>query len=342
MNDLDFSFEAPAWETYLDTLSGSASAAQLLAMLEGESEEDFAEMLDALEERDILLDISTLPPIGGRGESALRLRQEAELAADGLNPADLSENDPLRLYLEEIQGMPPMGDVEALAARCAQGDENAMEALTQAGLGRVAELARAFTGHGVLLLDLIQEGSLGLWQAVRQHTGGSFSPDRRIRISMARIVMEQARENGVGQKLRTALEDYRSVDEHLLGELGRSPTTEELAEALHMPPESAAAIGKMVENARRLQMVQQPPQTQSEPQEEEQAIEDTAYFQLRQRIGDMLSCLGEMEAKVISLRYGLEGGLPASPEETGRRLGLTPKQVAEAESAAMAKMRENG
>ena len=106
-----------------------------------------------------------------------------------------------------------------------------------------------------------------------------------------------------------------------------------------MSPESAATIAKMLENARLLQSAKREPDPDEEQEAEQQAVEDTAYFQARQRVNEMLSGLNEQEAKVIALRFGLEGGLPLSPEDTGRKLGLTPDEVVAVEAAAMTKMR---
>jgi len=165
--------------------------------------------------------------------------------------------------------------------------------------------------------------------------------EKQIRFAMAKAILTQARQSGVGQKMRTALEDYRFVDERLLSELGRNPTVEEIAESLHLSPESAASIGKMLENARRLQQAKRVPDEEEEEKEaQEQAVEDTAYFQSRQRVNEMLSGLTETEQKLITLRFGLEGGMPLSPEDTGRKLGLTPDEVVSMEAAALAKMRQ--
>ena len=341
MNELDFSFGAAPWEEFLDTVEDSVSAAQLLAVMEGESESDFEEALQILEDRGIALDISDLPKAPATGEAAVRLRREEELLAKGLNVKVLEESDPLRLYLEELAMTPAFGDENLLAQEVLEGSTRAMEQLTNLGLSRVVELAGEFAGHGVLLLDLIQEGSLGLWQAVQTYSGGEFAPyrDHWIRFYVSKAVLTQARQSGVGQKLRTALEDYREVDERLLGDLGRNPQVEEIAEAMHITPEAAAAIGKMVENARRLQSARREPDPEEEAEAQEQAVEDTAYFQTRQRVNEMLSGLSEQEAQVITLRFGLEGGLPMSPEDTGRKLGLTPEEVVKVETAALAKMR---
>jgi len=214
--------------------------------------------------------------------------------------------------------------------------------LTNLGLSRVIELAREYVGYGVLLLDLIQEGSLGLWQAIRNYRYGGYDAhrDRWIRFYMAKAVTLQARQSGVGRKMRTALEDYKAVDERLLADLGRNPTLEEIALELHMSPEEAAAVRKMLEDARILARVKRPPVDEEEEKEaQEQAVEDTALFQMRQRISDLLSGLEEQDQKLLTLRFGLEGGRPLSPEEAGRKLGLTPEEVVAKEAAALMKLR---
>lgn len=343
MNDLEFSFEQSPWEKFLLTkqMGDTISAAQLLTMLEGEDEQQVEDALLDLETGCMNLDISDLPSAGGSGEAAVRLRQEMQLAKKGLNPKDLEPNDPLRLYLEEVSEMPACGDEALLAEKCAKGDEHAMLDLTNLGLSRVIEIAKEHVGCGVLLLDLIQEGSLGLWQAIRCYHGGEYAAhrDRWIRFYMAKAVTMQARANGVGQKMRTALEDYRAVDERLLGDLGRNPTVEEIALELHMSVEETETVRKMLDNARLMQQAKAAAQPEEEKEEENQAVEDTAYFQMRQRILDLLSGLSEEDAKLLTLRFGLEGGKPMSPEDTGRKLGLTPDEVVAREAAALAKLR---
>ena len=341
MNNLEFTFDTAPWEALLEQADDTVSALQLLTALEGVGEEEYEEAMALLEDREILPDISDLPKPPAGGEAALRLRAEEQLAAKGLSPNALEEGDPLRLYLEEVAMTLAFGDEQRLAEDVLAGSESAMEQLTNLCLSRVIALAQQYVGRGVLLMDLIQEGSLGLWQAIQRYSGGEFAPfrDRYIQLYLAKTVLTQAREAGVGQKLRTALEDYRSVDERLLSELGRNPTLEEIAEALHMTPESAATIGKMVENARLLQSAKREPDPEEEKEAEDQAVEDTAYYQTRQRVNEMLSGLNEQEARVIALRFGLEGGLPLSPEDTGKRLGLTPGEVVEIETTAMQKMR---
>ena len=345
MNDLEFSFDQTPWEAFLMTkgMGDTVSAATLLSLLEGDDEQQLEDALQDLETGCMVLDIADLPKVGGTGEAAVRLRREIQLAKNGLRPEALEENDPLRLYLEEIAATPAQGDEDILAEKCSKGSEAAMVQLTNLGLSRVVELAAEYTGYGVLLLDLIQEGSLGLWQAIRNYHRGDYAShrDRWIRFYMAKAVTMQARQSGVGQKMRTALEDYRAVDERLLSELGRNPTLEEIAGELHMGPEEAETVRKMLDDARVLAKVKQPAVDEEEEKEaEEQAVEDTALFQSRQRILDLLSGLSEEDQLLLSLRFGLEGGKPLTPEETGRKLNLTAEEVVAREAAALAKLRK--
>ncbi len=346
MNTFDmFAFESSPWEQALDELTpgGVLTAGHFLALMEGEGEDAHEDAFLALAERGVLLDLTDLPKAAGTGEAALRLRQEEQLAASGDLLTGLEENDPLRLYFEELASIPACGDPVVLALEVAEGNESARERLVNVSLSRVVELAKEFVGRGVLLLDLIQEGSMGLWQGILEYNGGDFDTHRDwwIRFYMVKTVVEQARSCGVGQKMRQALEDYRSVDERLVSELGRNPTLEEIAEELHMTAEEAGSLSQMVSAARRLAQFRPEETPEEEEQaEDRQAVENTAYFQTRQRIAEMLSSLAEEEAKLLSLRFGLEGGLPMTPEEAGRKLGLTPEEVVTREAAALAKLRQ--
>lgn len=343
---MDITFEPAPWELALEEIEdgGSLSAVRFLTLVEGEEEAEAEEALRTLEQRHILLDISQLPKVGGTGEAAVRLRREEQLVQEGNFLQALEDTDPLRLYLEELAQMPACGDVAVLSQKLLTGDQSVVEKLTNLMLSRVVEHACQLTGYGVLLLDLIQEGSLGLWQAVLNYAGGDFEAhcDWHIRWDLARAVTMQARANGVGQKMRQAMEDYRAVDERLLSELGRNPTLEEMAEQLHMSADETALVAGMLAAARNVAQAKQPVETEEEDPEDQQAVEDTAYFQMRQRIEELLSELEEQDAKVLKLRFGLEGGKPLSPEETGRKLGLTPEEVVAKEAAALMKLRNNG
>ena len=343
MSNLEFTFE-DSTAFFADVPDGaSVSAARFLTLMEGETEETMEEALQEMENRGIVLDISDLPKASGTGEAAVRLRREAELVKNGTLMQALEDNDPLRLYLEEVASIPACGDVAVLAADAAAGKQHTQEQLLNLRLSRVLEMAKEMAGNGVLLLDLIQEGSLGLWQAIMSYQEGDFEAysDRWIRGAMAKLITLQARDNGVGQKMRQALEDYKAVDERLLGELGRNATIEEIAEEMHMSAEETALVKNMLDSARLMNRAKAENEPEEETPEDEQHVEDTALFQMRQRIADLLSGLDDTDAKLLTMRFGLEGGLPLNPEETGRKLGLTPEEVVSREAAALAKLRSN-
>ena len=294
------------------------------------------------------IDIEDISRESGDPELAARLRREEQLAAKGSLLQDLEPGDPLRMYLEDISAIPVCGDIHVLAEQLQEentaGSEDApiRMAVMEQCLSRVVEIACRYTGKGVLLMDLIQEGSMGLWEDLADYTGGNIEEfrDQRIAGHMEQAVLTQAYASGVGQKLRQAAADYRMVDEKLLAELGRNPTLDEIAEGLHMTPDEAAVVSQMVDSARALHQVKKP-EPEELPQEEDQAVEDTAYFQMRQRITELLSGLSEQDAKLLALRYGLEGGVPMSPQMVGERLGLTPEEVAAREAEALTKLRKN-
>ena len=340
---MEFTFEPSAWELTLEGLrrGTTLSAARFLTLMEPETEEILEEALQLLDEKDILLDISDLPAAAVSGETAVRLRREKQLVQSQKLPEGLEENDPLRLYLEEIAATPVWGDAQLLAQRCREGDESAMKQLTNLMLSRVVEQSFALAGQGVLLLDLLQEGSLGLWQAVLTCPDGNFESycDRCIRRALAKAITLQARALGMGQKMRQAMEDYRETDERLLGELGRNPTMEEIAEGMHMTLEETEVVAQMLESARTVSRAKAAVQEKEQTPEDAMAVEDTAYFQSRARISELLSRLEQRDVRLLTLRFGLEGGLPLTPEETGKQLGMTPEEVITAESAALAKLR---
>ena len=205
------------------------------------------------------------------------------------------------------------------------------------------ELAGEYTGWGVLLMDLIQEGSLGLWQGTVGFAGGNFEDCRDwwIRQYMAQAVIRQARASGLGQKMRQAVEDYRMVDERLLSELGRNPTLDEIAESMHMTVSEVETVRKLLDNARLVGKAHEVKEPEEETPEDTQAVEDTAYYQTRERVDSLMSGISELEHKVVTMRYGLDGKAPQTAQEVGRKLGLTVTEVVELETSALTKMRQS-
>jgi len=340
MNDM-FTFERADWELLLDSLEpgSTLSALRLLTVLEHGDEAVADEVLNALLDKRITLDISRLPKDYGSGEMEKSLRREENLARSGdlLNALDAS--DALRLYLEELGRTPAQGDPVLLAQHILGGDETAGQKLVNLYLHRVVDIAKEYTGRGLLLLDLMQEGNLGLWNGILQYTGGDFEAhiDWWIRQTICRQILLQARENGVLRNMQLHMEAYRQADQRLLTQLGRNATVEEIALELSIDAEQANVVHDLIQTAAAMEKAKKP--VPDEEPEEQQAVEDTAYFQSRQRIAELLSTLSETEEQVLSLRFGLENGVPASPETVGEELGMSPDAVVAMEAAALAKLR---
>lgn len=343
----DFLFEKSPWEVYLDSCKFGASvpALELLAMLEGEDDETVQDAFQMIDDKHLTIDLSSLPKTASSSQTSARLAQEAEYVKNGLDPHGMNETDPLRLYLEEIAAIPAAGDEALLVKKTMTGDTGAAHALTNLGLSRVVQLAAQYAGHPVLLLDLIQEGNVGLWEAIASYSGGDYAAhrDRMIRTAIAKAILLQARSNGIGQRLRQALQDFRSADEKLLARLGHNPSLEEVAAEMNIHREEAETLRKMLDDAMLLAQAEKilhPDRVQPDP-EENMAVEDTAYFQMRQRISELLSELSDLDARILALRFGLEKGLPMSVEDTAKKLGLTAGEVSARENAALARLRKN-
>lgn len=342
MEDAFSFYDMRLLEEELDSLIGqSIPAGRLLHLVEAEDTEVVEEAFATMERCRIALDISGLPQVTPTGSDALRLQQEAQLKTLEQILTGLAENDPLRLYLKELEATPVTGDLQLYATRYLQGEHHLAEELLHLCLGAVTELALQYTGYGVLLLDLIQEGNMGLWQCLPQYEGGDFQAHATwwIRQYMAQAVVLHAHNSGLGIMLRQDMERYAEADRELLASLGRNPTREELAKHLGMEPEEILTLEKMMDDARIQQSEKQQAEQPETTPEDDLAVEDTAYFQLRQRITELLSTLTDQERRLLTLRFGLEGGRALSPEQTGKQLGMTPAQVVQAEAAALAKLR---
>lgn len=346
MNNFVFDDEFSPWEMALSRLSqGSVlSAGRFIALMEQDNSVELEEAALELEQRGVMLDVSDLPRLPASGKTETRLALEEKLYKENSIIQNLEKNDPLRLMLREMKKMEPIADEQTLAEKAAKGSQSAMERLTQGYLPVVYELAGEYIGQGVLLMDLMQEGSLGLWQSVLCYEGGSFREHSRwwIRQAMARAVTLQAHANGVGSHMVKAMERYRKADRDLLARLGRNPGEEEIALEMGVTPEEATAVGKMLREVEAMERVNQENAPKEEDPEDEQAVEDTALFQSRQRIGEMLSVLTEQESEILSMRFGLDGKPPLTAAETGAKLGLTADEVTQLETAALAKLRQNG
>ena len=339
----DFVFEQAPWEAYLRSCKNGSviSGWNLISMLEDEEDNAVEDAFSILTVKKLQLDLSGLPQMSAGSNTAQRLQQEREYVNGGLKTALMEETDPLRLYLEEIAAAPACGDEKLLAEQLSSGDQRAAQRLTELGLSRVVEIAAEYAGQAVLLLDLIQEGNIGLWEAISGYRGGDYAAqrDEAIRSSVLKAIVLQARSNGISQKMKKALQDYRAADQHLLTKLGRNPGLEEIAQEMHISLEQAQTIEKTMADILLLQKAEKLAAPKEETAEDELPVEDTAYFQMRQRISEMLSVLDEQETRILTMRFGLEKGLPMSAEEVAKALGITTAAVTACETAALSKLR---
>ena len=339
----DFVFEQAPWEAYLRSCKNGSviSGWNLISMLEDEEDDAVEDAFSILTVKKLQLDLSGLPQMSAGSNTAQRLQQEREYVTGGLKTELMEETDPLRLYLEEIAAAPACGDEKLLAEQLSSGDQRAAQRLTELGLSRVVEIAAEYAGQAVLLLDLIQEGNIGLWEAISGYRGGDYAAqrDEAIRSSVLKAIVLQARSNGISQKMKKALQDYRAADQHLLTKLGRNPGLEEIAQEMHISLEQAQTIEKTMADILLLQKAEKLAAPKEETAEDELPVEDTAYFQMRQRISEMLSVLDEQEARILTMRFGLEKGLPMSAEEVAKALGITTAAVTACETAALSKLR---
>lgn len=339
----DFVFEQAPWEAYLRSCKNGSviSGWNLISMLEDEEDDAVEDAFSILTVKKLQLDLSGLPQMSAGSNTAQRLQQEREYVTGGLKTALMEETDPLRLYLEEIAAAPACGDEKLLAEQLSSGDQRAAQRLTELGLSRVVKIAAEYAGQAVLLLDLIQEGNIGLWEAISGYRGGDYAAqrDEAIRSSMLKAIVLQARSNGISQKMKKALQDYRAADQHLLTKLGRNPGLEEIAQEMHISLEQAQTIEKTMADILLLQKAEKLAAPKEETAEDELPVEDTAYFQMRQRISEMMSVLDEQEARILTMRFGLEKGLPMSAEEVAKALGITTAAVTACETAALSKLR---
>ena len=341
----DIDYMPTPWERAAEQLrpGDTISAQRFLTLMEMSQDQSSEDAALELEERGIMLDISDLPKFSGNPDTDARIELERKLFSQGGWADTLEKKDPLRIFLREMEQTQELTDGAELAARGAAGDRSAMQELTDGYLRTVYACAGEFLGRGVLLLDLIQEGSLGLWQGILNYTEGPFRDHALwwIRQAMARAVTLQAQASGVGSHLAKEVEAFHRADRKLLTELGRNPTMAELAQEMQIDLEQANALAKMLREIQDMAKIrnleEKGPEAASE--EEDLAVEDTAYFQTRERVSDLMSGLTETESRLLELRYGLGGKPPLTVAEAASVLHMTGEEILAAETAALAKMR---
>ncbi len=266
-------------------------------------------------------------------------------------PEGVSIEDPVRMYLKEIGKVPLLtADEEVeLAQRMEQGDMEAKKKLAEANLRLVVSIAKRYVGRGMLFLDLIQEGNLGLIKAVEKFDykkGYKFSTYATwwIRQAITRAIADQARTIRIPVHMVETINKFVRVQRQLLQELGREPYPEEIAKHMNMP----------VDRVREIQKISLEPVSLETPIGEEEdshlgdfiqddnvpvPAEAAAFTLLREQLEEVLSTLTEREQKVLKLRFGLEDGRARTLEEVGKEFKVTRERIRQIEAKALRKLR---
>jgi len=342
---------------------GHLEAQELMTVLEDmeltpEQTDKFYEALENLgvdiaspeEVEDVPIEIDDVLPESEELQEIENL-QENEILDTAAMMDGFGVDDPVRMYLKEI-GTVPLLTVEEeidLAARMAEGDEAAKQKMAEANLRLVVSIAKRYVGRGMLFLDLIQEGNLGLLKAVEKFDytkGYKFSTYATwwIRQAITRAIADQARTIRIPVHMVETINKVMRVSRQLLQELGHDPSPEEIAEEMNIPVEKVRDI---------LKIAQEPISLETPIGEEEDShlgdfipdedasepAEAASYTLLKEQLQEVLSTLTPREEKVLKLRFGLEDGRTRTLEEVGREFNVTRERIRQIEAKALRKLR---
>ena len=314
--------------------------------------EQFEKILDFLEINNI--DVLRITDDDDDVDDDIILEEEDEVEVEKIDlsiPDGVSIEDPVRMYLKEIGKVPLLSAEEEieLAKRMELGDQEAKKRLAEANLRLVVSIAKRYVGRGMLFLDLIQEGNLGLIKAVEKfdyRKGYKFSTYATwwIRQAITRAIADQARTIRIPVHMVETINKLIRVSRQLLQELGREPTPEEIAAEMNMPVERVREI---------LKISQEPVSLETPIGEEEDShlgdfIQDdnvpvpadaAAFTLLKEQLQEVLETLTEREQKVLTLRFGLEDGRARTLEEVGKEFNVTRERIRQIEAKALRKLR---
>lgn len=281
-----------------------------------------------------------------------QLSKEEEFDLNDLSvPLGIKINDPVRMYLKEIGRVDLLSATEEidLAKRIEQGDEYAKRRLAEANLRLVVSIAKRYVGRGMLFLDLIQEGNMGLIKAVEKfdfRKGFKFSTYATwwIRQAITRAIADQARTIRIPVHMVETINKLIRIQRQLLQDFGREPTPEEIAKEMDLTPDKVREI---------LKIAQEPVSLETPIGEEDDShlgdfIEDqeatspsdhAAYELLKEQLEDVLDTLTDREENVLRLRFGLDDGRTRTLEEVGKVFGVTRERIRQIEAKALRKLR---
>lgn len=290
--------------------------------------------------------------ISEEDEEDIILDEEEDLEAIDLSvPEGINIDDPVRMYLKEIGKVQLLNaDEETMLARkMEEGDDYAKKRLAEANLRLVVSIAKRYVGRGMLFLDLIQEGNLGLIKAVEKfdyRKGYKFSTYATwwIRQAITRAIADQARTIRIPVHMVETINKLTRVQRQLLQELGREPSPEEISEVMNLP----------VDRVREIQKISQEPVSLETPIGEEEdshlgdfiqddnvpvPAEAAAFTLLKEQLVEVLGTLTEREQKVLRLRFGLDDGRARTLEEVGKEFNVTRERIRQIEAKALRKLR---
>ena len=311
-------------------------------------EEQFDKILETLEQNNV--DVLRITEEDDVDDEEIILTEEDEVDVEEIDltvPDGISIEDPVRMYLKEIGKVPLLSAEEEieLAKKMEMGDLEAKQRLAEANLRLVVSIAKRYVGRGMLFLDLIQEGNLGLIKAVEKfdyRKGYKFSTYATwwIRQAITRAIADQARTIRIPVHMVETINKLIRVSRQLLQELGREPTPEEIAVQMNMPVERVREI---------LKISQEPVSLETPIGEEEDShlgdfIQDdnvpvpadaAAFTLLKEQLVEVLGTLTEREQKVLRLRFGLDDGRARTLEEVGKEFNVTRERIRQIEAKAL-------
>ena len=328
---------------------GKITYEELAKELENTNPDQIDKVFDAFEEMGVNIndDFEDEPDIDDLKEvEDLKLDEITETSYEGI-----SVDDPVRMYLREIGKIPLLSyDKELeLAKRILEGDEEAKQELAEANLRLVVSIAKKYVGRGMLFLDLIQEGNMGLIKAVEKFDytkGFKFSTYATwwIRQAITRAIADQARTIRIPVHMVETINRLIRTSRHLLQQLGREPTPEEIAKEMDMSVEKVMEIQKIAQDPVSLET---PIGEEDDSHlgdfiqdEDSPAPQDAAsYTLLREQLEEVMKTLTPREAKVLRLRFGLDDGKARTLEEVGKEFEVTRERIRQIEAKALRKLR---